>query len=726
MYVTYKLKMKKSSNPKPRVNPVLPRKKLLPKREFLARKLDRKITSYVSLVENCGSLLKANFDLPQNLSSKGMPYISYLTKVWKDRGLATMIKTAKQSRLYVTRYLSGQPLIDESPYVKLTRDRLPAKLGSELLRIVRRGSAAEKRWLLTVLYSTRALELPLSPDYESISAPNRSEKLARIIAEMKSHSHEFWRALGLRTRCNQEKLWFKQFHLTTNMGPNGHGLWSWWTDLKCLPSTLLESLKHLGGPEFIERVSHLLNPSYSNFWTKMFPTKRQGLFRKICAIPDKEGKTRVIAIGDYFSQTVLKPFHSYLFSVLRRVRQDCTFNQGEFITKLANAKVFYSMDLSNATDRFPIDAITAVLSGHFDSNYLKAWKDVMVGYPFNKGNSQESIRYEVGNPMGFYSSWASFAVAHHFVVFLACKRLKRNWREAIYVLLGDDIVIADKDIAMEYREILTDLGVEVSVQKTHTSEHTYEFAKRWIHKGSEISPYPVGGWREVCNRYNLSVNFLQTLSAKGWVPSKGIVSVISGWATLTKKPGRFRRVIEERAAVCEIVTSVMRGDLGGVLAVNKLVQLKESRDFEYKLTDENANYIFQRACMEAFVDSNDPKNHKNGKPLGLFAETLVTIMTREDLPFMENLTWPYYVPPLNVYGGIEEMYTKLNRLAWEIDTFRGGDWPLLMRALTIPTSDVAFLTRNEHILPMASANIGKRIYDKLEEFRQIKRMYPNM
>lgn len=117
----------------------------------------------------------------------------------------------------------------------------------------------------------------------------------------------------------------------------------------------------------------------------------------------------------------------------------------------------------------------------------------------------------------------------------------------------------------------------------------------------------------------------------------------------------------------------MRGDLKGTQAINTLVQLKESRDFEYKLTDDQANYIFQRACMEAFVDANDPKSNRKGKPLGLMAETLVTYMTDPATPFMENGTWPYYVPPLNVYGGIEEMYLKLNRTAWEIDTFRGGD-----------------------------------------------------
>lgn len=117
----------------------------------------------------------------------------------------------------------------------------------------------------------------------------------------------------------------------------------------------------------------MLNPLYSKIWSAWFPTKRHGNFRKIVSIPDKEGKTRVIAIGDYFSQTALKPFHSYLFGVLRRIKQDCTFDQSGFAEKLGvNQGPFYSMDLSNATDRFPIKAISDLLLGHFDKDQIEA------------------------------------------------------------------------------------------------------------------------------------------------------------------------------------------------------------------------------------------------------------------------------------------------------------------------------------------------------------------
>jgi len=89
--------------------------------------------------------------------------------------------------------------------------------------------------------------------------------------------------------------------------------------------------------------------------------------RKVTGIPDKEGKTRVIAILDYFSQTSLKPFHEFLFGLLRKIPQDCTFDQGCFVDgfrKWSNP-FYYSVDLTAATDRFPIDLIVQVLEGRF-------------------------------------------------------------------------------------------------------------------------------------------------------------------------------------------------------------------------------------------------------------------------------------------------------------------------------------------------------------------------
>jgi hypothetical protein len=116
--------------------------------------------------------------------------------------------------------------------------------------------------------------------------------------------------------------------------------------------TLLRALK-----EFPE-IGYLINTTPSNN------------FRKLSWFPDKELKVRLIAIGDYFSQTALRPLHKFIFRILRRIPQDRTFNQGSIDT--SNFKTFYSYDLSSATDRFPIEVIKVLLRALLPGKYVDA------------------------------------------------------------------------------------------------------------------------------------------------------------------------------------------------------------------------------------------------------------------------------------------------------------------------------------------------------------------
>jgi hypothetical protein len=69
---------------------------------------------------------------------------------------------------------------------------------------------------------------------------------------------------------------------------------------------------------------------------------------------DKEGKTRVVAIVDYWTQTCLKPLHLALMGLLRRLPADCTFDQSRFRRLSHFPGPFHSFDLSAATDRMPV------------------------------------------------------------------------------------------------------------------------------------------------------------------------------------------------------------------------------------------------------------------------------------------------------------------------------------------------------------------------------------
>jgi hypothetical protein len=87
------------------------------------------------------------------------------------------------------------------------------------------------------------------------------------------------------------------------------------------------------------------------------------------------------------------------------------------------------------------------------------------------------VKYSTGQPMGTYSSWAVFTLTHHLVVHY-CAFLEGIEDFDQYIILGDDIVIKNDNVAKRYIDVITSLGVEVSLNKTHVSKDTYEFAKR--------------------------------------------------------------------------------------------------------------------------------------------------------------------------------------------------------------------------------------------------------
>jgi len=85
-----------------------------------------------------------------------------------------------------------------------------------------------------------------------------------------------------------------------------------------------------------------------------------------------------------------------------------------------------------------------------------------VGY---KGSVRSAIgvRWMTGQPLGAIPSFAAFALTHHAIV-------RGLWdgppAEAPYVILGDDLVIADKDLADRYKSVVSRLGVSISEPKS--------------------------------------------------------------------------------------------------------------------------------------------------------------------------------------------------------------------------------------------------------------------
>jgi len=124
------------------------------------------------------------------------------------------------------------------------------------------------------------------------------------------------------------------------------------------------------------------------------------------------------------------------------------------------------------------------------------WKRLLVGREYQTPlrhrklgmKVPKAVKYAVGQPMGALSSWAMLALTHHFIVQYAA--WKEGWPRwfSYYLVLGDDIVIFDHKVARRYLVVMKALGVKINLTKSVVSKDTFEFAKRIIHKDSNLSP----------------------------------------------------------------------------------------------------------------------------------------------------------------------------------------------------------------------------------------------
>jgi hypothetical protein len=250
-------------------------------------------------------------------------------------------------------------------------------------------------------------------------------------------------------------------------------------------------------------------------WSTIFKPK-SNVFRKLSYFSDSEGKTRQIAILDYWSQTCLRPYHDSLNGILRRIKADCTFDQNSIFATLPLAGPYHSLDLTTCTDRMPIALQLRVMSFLYGEAKAKAWAHVLVGYGYTNKDLASPVIYGAGQPMGAYSSWSAMALTHHIIVRVAAARAGFPHFNA-YCLLGDDLVIANTRVAEQYIQLCSELDMPISLTKTHVSKDTFEFAKRWFINGTEITGFSVSGLFSVWKAYALLHNYLTTQALHGWL-----------------------------------------------------------------------------------------------------------------------------------------------------------------------------------------------------------------
>jgi hypothetical protein len=188
-----------------------------------------------------------------------------------------------------------------------------------------------------------------------------------------------------------------------------------------------------------------------------------------------------------------------LYNTLKAISTDSTANQDRgFKTLLRESagKPTYCFDLSAASDRIPAEMQKYRLELLGGQALGEAWHSVMTDRTFLVKTTGKSLRWSVGQPLGLLSSFPSFSLWHHDIVQFSYARVRARRGKPPkffqdYRILGDDVVIFNKEVAGEYQFLIESVfAISINMTKSvigDSKNSQIEFTKRLALRGKEMS-----------------------------------------------------------------------------------------------------------------------------------------------------------------------------------------------------------------------------------------------
>jgi len=212
---------------------------------------------------------------------------------------------------------------------------------------------------------------------------------------------------------------------------------------------------------------------------------------KIGFIQEPGYKLRAVANPGRVYQQALSPLGDYLFDLLKKLPWDCTHNQTKGHESIQEAlrqnKTVFSIDLRGATDYFPLSLQILLLEQITvpGQKYVRLFESLSKA-PWRYKDT--FIRWNKGQPLGLYPSFASFAFTHGMILY--CLNHYHHGND--FFILGDDVVILNSFLADRYRKFLVEIDSPVSEEKCLDSNSMCEFAGEVI---TSMGSYKSPKWR---------------------------------------------------------------------------------------------------------------------------------------------------------------------------------------------------------------------------------------
>lgn len=314
---------------------------------------------------------------------------------------------------------------------------------------------------------------------------------------------------------------FSALHLSGRNGPNGPALTTSIVDFKALlidkeeGGTLLDSIYSIAVMTNNSELIKLIDGLSAEDLEILNEQDQDILHSKLSVKRESWAKNRLFAIVDYFSQSALKGFHDYLFSLIREWEEDGTFKQDAVAEKVRewtslkenkDSLSVESADLSEATNAIPLELQAEIVTAIAGAGFSLKWANIASNRKFKLPNGCD-VKYNTGQPMGLLSSWAVLAVWHHVMLkTVLLYKGERDSRFPMYYVIGDDVSMVGVDTFLIYKELVNKIqGVGISVSKGFhkTTQHqrnlipdlgnqprVAELAKRVFYNGQEVSIIP--------------------------------------------------------------------------------------------------------------------------------------------------------------------------------------------------------------------------------------------
>jgi len=330
--------------------------------------------------------------------------------------------------------------------------------------------------------------------------------------------------------------------------------------------------------------------------------------RKIESVPDSGNKSRSIAIGDIYTQTLLKPLEEDILKIIKlKYSDNCNIfdHQGGF-RKLQQflREDIASIDASNWTDRLPAILQKDVLEFLYSKDISNEWYKLVVKCPWHVSDTGKITRYAVGQGMGIHASFAIATLTDLLLIEFAHGKYYnseyKDWyrtagqRQATYNKIGDDLWIYDPQ--KKFTEFYERIGITINAQKSkHATKENLvaEFVSMNISKGQNVSRISSRLCREVEQNIFMLPILIEHLNQR---LEKDLVQNIVLGLTKVKIFDRKKFLLEELAKMSILEFSTFGTDTYITQAGELLQQLVSEVDSE-------AGYRLEQ--LQLFIRSKD-------------------------------------------------------------------------------------------------------------------------